>query len=184
MTLTRIIPVSWLVSAKPRRVITHWTAGSYRVSDHDLECYHFILEDQVALKRGVNVKAYRGDHSVADNDYTGDDDYASHCGRCNTASIGLSVACMAGAARGKAGAYPLTSLLWERLAQAAAECCAHYDIPVTEQTVLQHGEVERFLGIKQSGKWDCTWKPWAPDESAASVGAEFRRKTAWFLKQL
>lgn len=180
----RVIPATWLVPANPRRIICHWTAGAYTVSELDKTHYHIILQDQAALKRGAGVLPVRGVHSIADNDRTGDGDYAAHTAKCNTGSIGLSVACMAGAVRGNAGHYPLTNLLWERLAQAAAECCQRYGIPVTEQTVLQHGEVERLLGIPQSGKWDVTWKPWAPHESAIETCAEFRRKVAWYAGRL
>lgn len=182
MPVARVIPEAWLVPARPKRVICHWTAGAYAVSELDREHYHVILEDLAALKRGKDVRAHRGDHTIADNDRTGDGDYAAHTRGCNTGSIGLSVACMAGSARGAGGPYPLTLLLWERLAQAAAECCKHYGIPVTEQTVLQHGEVERLLGIPQAGKWDVTWLPFEPHLSALEVGAQFRRKVDYYLK--
>jgi len=184
MPTARVIPAEWLVPATPKRVICHWTAGAYSVSALDLAHYHVVLEDQEALKRGKGVKAYRGVHSIADNDRTMDGDYAAHTAQCNTGSIGLSVACMAGAVRGNAGRYPLTNLLFERLAQAAAECCRRYHLPVTEQTVLQHGEVERLLGIPQSGKWDVTYLPYEPHLSAVEVGALFRRKVAWYLERL
>lgn len=179
MPTTRVIPLAYLNSGHPKRVICHWTGGSYAISELDKEHYHIIL-GLVAGKLDVR----RGDHTIDDNDRTGDGDYAAHTRGCNTGSIGLSVACMAGATKGHAGHFPLTALLWERLAQAAAECCHHYNIPVTPQTVLQHGEVQRILGIAQAGKWDVCWLPWEPALSTAEVGNQFRGKVSWYLEQL
>lgn len=179
MPVERVLPASWLVGGTPKRVICHWTAGAYAVSELDKEHYHAILGMQ-----GGKLQVVRGDHAIADNDRTGDGDYAAHVAGINTGSIGLAVACMAGAVKGKPGRYPLTELLWERLAQAAAECCHAYGIPVTPQTVLQHGEVERNLGKPQSGKWDVCWLPWDPQASAVTVCDEFRRKVSWYRERL
>jgi phosphoribosylformylglycinamidine synthase I len=47
----------------------------------------------------------------------------------------------------------------ERMIEAVAQICRHYQIPVTPQTVLSHAEVQETLGIQQAGKWDFTWLP-------------------------
>lgn len=179
MPVDRVIPAPWLVGGKPKRIICHWTAGAYTVSETDRAHYHVIL----GLKGG-KLNVVRGDHTIADNDRTGDGDYAAHVAGINTGSIGLSVACMAGAVKGNGGSFPLTELLFERLAQAAAECCHAYSIPVTPETVLQHGEVEKWLGKPQSGKWDVCWLPYAPALSSVEVCALFRRKVEWFLERM
>ena len=184
MPTRRVLPPALLVPAHPVRVICHWTAGGYRVSANDRVHYHAILEDLEALGPGGDVRVVPGIHSIADNDSARDGDYAAHTAKCNTGSIGLAVACMFEATCQHPGRYLLTQLLWERLAQAAAECCRRYGIAVTPETVLQHGEVERQLGIPQSGKWDITFLPWDPDLEPHEVCDQFRRKVSWYLEQV
>ena len=180
----RVLPPSLLVPARPKRIILHWTGGVYRVSKLDQQHYHAILEDLEAIGRGGDVRVVSGTHSIADNDSARDGDYAAHTAECNTGSIGLAVACMLEATPGHAGRYPLTELLWERLAQAAAECCERYKIPITPQTVLQHGEVERQLGHHQNGKWDITYLPRDPHLEPEGVCDQFRRKVAWYRQRV
>lgn len=181
----RLIPRTWLVPAHPERVVVHWTAGGYRAGEVERRHYHLILEDRAALGTGKGVRAVRGLRTIADNESTADDRYAAHVRGLNTRSIGLAAACMLDAEEGKPGECPLTPALWEGLAQAAAECCHHYGIAVTERTVLQHGEVERVLGVAQAGKWDCCWLPWSPERPAVAVCAEFRRRVeAWLARAI
>ena len=40
-----------------------------------------------------------------------------------------------------------------------AEYCLRYDLPVTDETVLSHAEVEPTLRVTQTGKWDITVLP-------------------------
>lgn len=171
-----LMPKEWLDNGRAERIIVHWTAGAYLVSALDKEHYHFVID-------GDN-KLFRGDHTVADNDATGDGDYAAHTRGCNTRSIGVSVACMAGAVERpfKEGRYPMKREQWLMMAQVVAELCAHYKIPVTPQTVLGHGEVQRILGITQSGKWDPMVLPWSPTLTSEQVGNAFRIEVSRFLE--
>jgi hypothetical protein len=185
LKVRRVIPEEWLIPARPVRVVLHWTAGAYRVSELDRSHYHVILQDDAALKQGEDVRPVRGRFSIADNDRTGDGRYAAHTRGLNGHSVGLSIACMAGAVQGGAhGRYPMTRRLWERLAQGAAEVCRHYGIPVTPHTVLQHGEVQRQLGVAQRGKWDCCELSFDRSLSPVEVCEQFRRKVAWYLERL
>ena len=173
-----LLPKEWLDSGHPERIIVHWTAGAYLVSDLDKEHYHFIVD-------GDN-KLFHGDHTVADNDTASDNDYAAHTRGCNTKSIGVSVACMAGAIERpfKEGRYPMKRDQWRTMAQVVAELCIHYRIPVTPQTVLGHGEVQRILGIAQSGKWDPMVLPWSPSLTSEQVGNMFRAEVQQALENL
>jgi hypothetical protein len=149
------IPQDWMPpSSKMVRIIAHWTAGSYNVSSTDKEHYHFIWTGDGG--------ATRGDNSVTDNENTGDGDYAAHTKGCNTGSIGVSVACMAGAVENpfKPGNYPMTRAQWDGMVRGIAQLCDYYHIPVTPTTVLSHAEVEENLNIDQSGKWDFTRLAW------------------------
>jgi Negative regulator of beta-lactamase expression len=162
-----IVPEDWMPSCEMERVIVHWTAGSYVVSSTDKEHYHIIV--------GGDGLLVRGDNSIKANVSTSDSDgYAAHTKSCNSGSIGISAACMAGAVESpfNPGSYPLLMVQWETLVAVTADLCRKYGIDVTPKTVLQHGEVQENLGIAQSGKWDINKLPWNPN---AAAGDEFRR---------
>ena len=147
-----LLQKAWLPDCAMKRIICHWTAGGHKATPIDREHYHFMIEDD-----GTVV---RGDHSIKDNVSTADGKYAAHTLGCNTGSIGVSVCCMADAQQQPfhAGSYPMTQIQWETMARVVAELCAHYNIPVTRQTVLGHGEVQANLGIAQRGngtRWPC-----------------------------
>lgn len=160
------LAASDLPTAQPQRIICHWTAGAYNASALERKHYHFLIEG--------DGKVIRGLHSIADNDSTADGHYAAHTRRCNTRSIGLSVCCMAGATRTNPGRFPMTAAQWHRMAELAAELCNHYGIEVTPKTVLGHFEVQSILGIAQSGRWDPGLLPWEPSLNAKAVGNRFR----------
>ena len=135
------------------RIIIHWTAGSHTPSNLDKEHYHFIIAGDGSVVAGkwpvsANAEPVKGK-------------YAAHTLNCNTGSIGVSVAAMAGAVERpfNAGKSPLTSAQLSALAALCRDLAAKYKIPVTRETVLSHAEVQPTLGIKQRGKWDIAWLP-------------------------
>jgi N-acetyl-anhydromuramyl-L-alanine amidase AmpD len=165
------IPMEWLPkSTKMRRIIAHWTAGSHQASKTDREHYHFIWNG--------DGKIVKGDRPVTANESTADNDgYAAHTKNCNSGSIGTSVACMAGAKESPfdPGLYPMTKEQWDRMCRGIAQLCTFYNIPVTDETVLSHAEVEGTLKIDQNGKWDFTRLPWALDVKGAHACGERMR---------
>lgn len=166
---------SWLPECSPKRIITHWTAGSYWVSGLDKEHYHFIIDGE--------GNPHRGYHSILKNMAGSSGPYAAHTYGLNTDSIGVSVACMGGVGVSKTspGRFPLKKSQWLQLAKLVSELCIRYSIPVNERTVLQHGDVHRVYGIDQWGKWDINFLPWAPKISHEDVGHEFRRLVKTFV---
>jgi len=157
------LPLEWLQPVKMSRIIAHWSAGAYRASELDKEHYHFIVEGS-----GTVV---RGDHTVSDNVNTADDDYAAHTRGCNTGSIGVSLACMAGAIESPfhPGKFPMTETQWHRAMDVISHLAEFYKIPDTSKTILSHAEVHPNLGIKQAGKWDFTRLPFAPNVIGAKA---------------
>ncbi|MGV3616435.1 MAG: N-acetylmuramoyl-L-alanine amidase [Fimbriimonas sp.] len=131
--MSNLIPESWMPNASMRRVILHWTGGTNDASDLDREHYHLIIEGDGNLERGK--------HSIADNENTGDGRYAAHALNCNQNSIGVSLCGMLGAQQSpyKGGKYEITRKQWATAARVVAELCDRYNIPVSPQTVLQHG---------------------------------------------
>lgn len=146
------VPVTHSASGLSRIVI-HWSAGTYSVSSLDREHYHFAIGGDGAI--------VPGQHTPEDNINTADGDYAAHTLNCNTGSIGVAFAAMAGATESpfSAGAYPITDTQIAALVGLCARLAKQYGIPVTRQTILSHAEVQPTLGIIQRGKWDVAWLP-------------------------
>lgn len=153
-----------------KRIIIHWTAGAHTPSALDKTHYHFIIDGNGTVHEGkfkpeANVKPVSGK-------------YAAHTLNCNTGSIGVSLAAMAGAVERpfSAGKHPITAKQLEALYVLIGKLCAQYSIPVTRQTVLSHAEVQPTLGIKQRGKWDIAWLPGMPSPGdPVAVGDQIRK---------
>lgn len=147
------------------RIILHWTAGTNKASKLDKQHYHFIVEGD-----GTVVA---GDLPPEANLSTKDGTYAAHTLNCNTGSIGVALAAMAGAREAPftAGRFPITPQQPKALARLVAKLCQSYSIPVTRETVLTHAEVQPTLKIAQRGKWDITWLPgMSKPEGAVQTG--------------
>ena len=136
-----------------KRIIWHWTAGAYTPSDLDRSHYHFVID-----RAG---KVHPGKWPVAANRKPVKGQYAAHTLNCNTGSIGVAVAAMAGAVERpfSFGDYPITPAQVDALVRLSRDLGREYSIPVTPQTMLSHAEVQPTLGIKQRGKWDIAWLP-------------------------
>jgi N-acetyl-anhydromuramyl-L-alanine amidase AmpD len=164
------VPKNWMPVCAMKRIIVHWTGGGHKASAIDRADYHIIIED--------DGKLVRGDHTIDDNVSTGDDDYAPHTKGLNAASIGISAACMAGAAESPfvAGPFPMTETQWKVMAEVAAELATFYGIPLTRKTILGHGEVRKILGVNQKQKWDPLVLPWNTGLTKAQAGDLFREE--------
>lgn len=151
------------------RIILHWTAGTHRASDTDLEHYHLLIEGD-----GTVVK---GKEKPEDNVVTSDGDYAAHVLNLNTGSIGAALCGMRGAIESPfdPGPYPIHKPQFLSGCEAVARLALLYGIPVTRRTVLTHAEVEPTLGVKQRGKWDLTRLPWMPSLRGALAVGDYMR---------
>jgi hypothetical protein len=158
-----------------KRIICHWTAGTHKANDLDLSHYHFVFEGDGTMKIGF--------YPVSANAAPIRKKYAAHTFRCNTDSIGLSLACLAGAQPGKHGRYPMTETQFYAMCRKAAELCQYYRIPVTPKTVLWHAEVSKNLGIAQKGKWDATELSFNPNIRGAGACGDFLRTAVMLQMQ-
>lgn len=164
------LPKSWLPAATMTRVILHWTGGAHVASILDRQHYHLIVEG--------DGNVVRGDLPISANRAPIRGNYATHTLGCNSGSIGVSLASMAGAKESpwNPGSHPLTAEQWAAGAEIVAELCRRYAIPVTPETVLSHAEVQETLGIRQRGKWDIARLAFDPSVFGARVvGDRFRR---------
>lgn len=161
-----VVPPAWIPTAKMRRVITHWTAGTHKASEYERTHYHILVEGDGNLVRGT--------HSIKDNEST-KGGYAAHTLNCNTGSIGVSLCASAGATEVpyNPGVYPVTVEQWRTLVVVVAQLCDAYDIPVSRETVLSHCEVPKNLGIAQKSKWDIARVPFLV-ETWTALGDRFR----------
>lgn len=66
-----------------KRIILHWTAGSYQPNHTDFEHYHYLVNGQ-----GLVIE---GKYKPEDNLDCTDGKYAQHTGGGNTGSIGVSI---------------------------------------------------------------------------------------------
>lgn len=162
-----------------KRIILHWTAGTNNVSALDRQHYHFIIDG--------DGKVHEGTFRPEDNRDVRGGKYAAHTLNCNTGSIGVAVAAMAGAVERpfSAGRFPITLKQVEALARLCARLCAQYEIPVTRETVLSHAEVQPTLKIVQRGKWDITWLPgMAKPADPVKVGDFLRAKISGNMRPI
>ena len=102
-----------------KRIIIHWTAGTYKPNQTDLLHYHFIIDNE--------GKCHNGVYTVQDNENCLDGVYAAHTGGGNTGSIGVSFAAMYGfKSKNDIGRYPITTKQFEAGCKKIAELCKKY----------------------------------------------------------
>jgi N-acetyl-anhydromuramyl-L-alanine amidase AmpD len=172
-----VIPTAWMPPAQMRGIVVHWTAGQHRASVNDRSHYHFLIEGDGGVIRGLPSVDLNGLPRAKKG-------YAAHTRNCNTGFIGVSLCCMAGAVESpfSAGPQPMTPLQWQRLPHVLAALCRRYGIAVTPQTVLSHAEVQPTLKIAQRGKWDITRIAFDPSiVGARACGDAFRSATSALL---
>ena len=171
----KTLPDTWKPPANMKRIILHWTAGGHKASGLDRHHYHIMVEDDGNLVLGK--------FSIKANENPVSGGYAPHTRGTNTGSIGISVCCMRDAKESpfNPGPSPMTKVQWDTMMAVAADLCRTYDIAVTPQTVLGHGEVQKNLGNKQTGKWDPMKLPWDKAASKQEVGEKMRAQVSALL---
>ena len=71
-----------------KRIIIHWTAGTYQPNNTDFEHYHYLVNGD-----GMVIN---GKFKPEDNLNCNDGKYAAHTGGGNTGSIGIAMCGMSG----------------------------------------------------------------------------------------
>lgn len=162
-----------------KRIIIHWSGGSYNINSSVLNSYHY------AVSSTGNVIACN--HRPEDNEDCQDGKYAPHTGGGNTGSIGVSMLGMyyAKGQSPKDSKYPLTKKQCEATFKLVAELCKKYNISISPDTVMTHYE----FGIQNPkttsvGKPDIIYLPPYPWVEREDVGTFIRTKVRWYRKQL
>jgi len=134
-----------------KRIICHWSAGSYVPSALDKQHYHYLIDG--------DGEVHRGFYAPEDNLDTRDGRYAAHTRHLNRDSIGIALCAMAGATEKDFGRFPIKQAQWDALVKLIRNVCEEYNIPVSRKTVLSHAEVQITLAVEQRGKWDISVSP-------------------------
>jgi len=159
-----------------KRIIVHWTAGTYIPNATDKSHYHYLIDG--------SGEVHPGTHKVTDNVNCTDGNYAAHTGGGNTGSIGIAMCGMAGFKSAKdTGKYPLTKIQCERCFKLIAELSKKYGIIINAKNVMTHYEFG-ILNPKTSsaGKIDIICLPPYKEVSQSEVGDFIRNKANWYYK--
>lgn len=162
-----------------KRIIVHWSAGTYYVSETDYNHYHYMINDVGAVVKGK--------YKPEDNLYCYDGVYAAHTGGGNTGSIGVAMLGMYVPKNTpiQMTKYPLTKVQTERCFKLIAELAKQYEIPITPDTVMTHYE----FGVKHpntssKGKIDITYLPPYAHLRPNEIGDFIRNKARWYLTKI
>ena len=161
-----------------KRIVIHWTAGTNKPCNTDLEHYHFIIDSA--------GRVYQGKYTPEDNLNCKDGKYAQHTGGGNTDSIGIALCGMYGFKnRTDVGKYPLSRIQCERCFSLCAELCKKYNIlPVTANNVFTHYEFgQKNPKTTSYGKIDIIHLPPYPEISKDNIGKFIRTKVMWYLQR-
>ena len=113
-----------------KRIIIHWTAGTYSPNSVELEHYHYLIGfEKLPSERGI---IHTGKCKPEDNLCCTDGSfYAAHTGGGNTGSIGVAICGMLGFQDIKhIGNYPIKPIQMEVCYELCAKLCHQYNIPI------------------------------------------------------
>lgn len=147
-----------------KRIIIHWTAGTYFPNNIDLEHYHFLIDK--------NGNIHKGKYKPEDNENCCDGKYAQHTGGGNTGSIGIALCGMYGFKnKNELGNYPLTPVQCQSLFNFLVELSKKYNIQISENTVMTHFEFgKKNPNTSSKGKIDIIFLPPFPEISEDKIG--------------
>lgn len=159
-----------------KRIICHWTAGTYQPNTKEFNSYHYLVNGD-----GLVIE---GKYKPEDNLNCYDGAYAPHTGGGNTGAIGIAMCGMAGfVSKNKVGNYPLTKVQCERFFKLVAEVAKKYNLPINSETVMTHYEFGQAHPKTTSyGKIDIIYLPPYPD--VAGVADFIRSKSLWYSNHI
>ncbi len=165
------------VENKMKRIIIHWSAGTYYPTSHEKYCYHYLID-----KTG---KVHEGIFKPEDNLNCKDGIYAMHTGGGNTGSIGVAMCAMAGFKNNQhCGDYPITYAQFEACMKFCAQLCHKYSIDINPSNVMTHYEFgQKNPNTSSFGKIDIIFLPPYPWVSKNEIGSFIRSKIRWYKQK-
>lgn len=162
-----------------RRIINHWTAGQYNPNQEDLHHYHYLIDGDGGVHKGV--------YPIQANDNCKDGEYAAHTGGGNTKRIGIALCGMLGFKNHKnAGKFPLTKYQTEALYKLNAELLLKEGWKeATKENLMTHYEFgKQNPKTSSAGKIDIVYLPTVPHIPADEIGDFIRIKTNCEMNKL
>lgn len=157
-----------------RRIIIHWTAGTYIPNPCDLKHYHFLINNFGEVQKGI--------YSPEDNICCNDGVYAMHTKLGNTGSIGIAMCGMYNFKNsGAVGDYPLTKKQCESCFMECAKLVKKYNIKL--DNIYTHYEFNKMKNIK-TGKIDIVYLPPYPEIKKDEILDFIKNKISWYLATL
>lgn len=160
-----------------KRIIIHWTAGTYFPTNYEKEHYHFLVDAKGEIHYGV--------FKPEANEICKAGKYAAHTGGGNTGSIGVAMCGMYVPAKVDITRteYPLTKVQCERTFKLCADLCKKYNIPITPDYVMTHYEFgKKHPKTSSAGKIDIIYLPPWQEVAPAKIGDFIRNKIKWYYK--
>lgn len=169
---------------KLKRIIIHWTAGTYKPNSLEKEHYHFLVEySKNPMEQGIihNGKYKPEDNLLCSNDSP----YAAHTGGGNTGSIGVAICAMLGFKDYlHIGNYPIKPIQMEVCYELCARLCREYKIPIRKDTIMTHYEFgKKNPHTSSKGKPDIMYLASNPSLSSNKIGDFIRNKILWYFKK-
>lgn len=161
-----------------KRLIIHWTAGTYNPSDFEKQHYHFLVD-------GLG-KVHKGNFKPEDNEVCKIGRYAPHTGGGNTGSIGVAICAMAGFKnKNCVGNYPILKKQFESCMELCAKLSMKYNIEINSKNVMTHYEFGKYNPKSTSaGKIDIIYLPPYSWVEKDEIGSFIRSKIKWYLQKL
>jgi hypothetical protein len=162
-----------------KRIIYHWTAGTYKPNMQDLTHYHYLIDDKGVVHHGV--------YAVEDNESCLDGVYAAHTGGGNTGSIGIAFCGMRGYKDPtQIGDFPLTQKQLEAGWRLGASLVKMHNLDMEDEYTIQthYGFGTRFPKSTSAGKIDITFLPSMPNIRKEDIEALFYNKVSWYLDRV
>lgn len=155
-----------------KRIIIHHTGGTYKANSTDKNCYHYIIENDGTIVKGV--------YKIEDNINCQDGKYAAHTKLGNTGSIGIALACNKDYTinnKVNSTGYPPTIIQYRALIKLCVELMKKYQIDIKQ--VWTHYEWDKYKKIKQ-GKSDITYLPFfntlGPDDILNRIKTDIKKQ--------
>lgn len=154
-----------------KSIVCHWTGGTYVPNQWELEHYHYLIDG--------NGKVIKGIYKPEDNLNCSNGKYAPHCGGGNTGRIGVALCGMYNSS------YHIKRLQLEAMCKLVAQLCKKYNLPINTDTVITHSE----FGVKHPsttsfGKIDIDKLPCIALYDRKSCGNWIRNKVNWYRSKM
>ncbi len=162
-----------------KRIIYHWSGGSYLPNEVDRAHYHYIIDEKGNIHEGI--------YKPEDNENCNDNKYAAHTGGGNSFSIGIAFAGMCGFnSRKNIGKYPLTKKQCEAGFELGAKLVKKYKLNIENPLVIQthYGFGQRNPQTSSFGKIDIVYLPPYPEIKSEDIEKFIRKKIKWYINNM